>query len=60
MGGWLVSLATWLRLPTRSGIAELDVQIAKLRMLRDSYQAALHERRPDHVPGEASTGSVTC
>jgi hypothetical protein len=60
MRGWPVFLATWCRLPLRSGFAELDVQIDKLRTLRDSYQAAPHELRPEHVPCESSTKHVTC
>jgi hypothetical protein len=40
MGGWLASLAEWVRLPLRSGFAELDLQIDKLRALRDSYEAS--------------------
>ena len=39
MRGWLASLAEWCRLPLLDGFAELDVQIDKLRLLRDSYQA---------------------
>jgi hypothetical protein len=39
MCGWLVFLAEWCRLPWLDGFAELDVQIGKLRLLRDSYQA---------------------
>jgi len=38
MGGWLTSLAERCRLPLRGGFAELDLQIDKFRMLRDSYQ----------------------
>ena len=38
MRGWLKSLAEWFRLPMRSGFAELDLQIGKLRSLRDSYK----------------------
>jgi hypothetical protein len=43
MRGWLTTLAVWCRLPVRGGFAELDLQIAKLRMLRDSYQTSLQE-----------------
>jgi hypothetical protein len=39
MRGWLASLAKWCRLPLWDGFAELDAQIDKLRLLRDSYQA---------------------
>ena len=51
MGGWLATLVTWCRLPVRGGFAELDIQIDKLRMLRDSYQLqsqySLHDRMAD-------------
>ena len=51
MAAWLLSMAGWLRLPTCGGFAELDVQIDKLRMLRDSYQLqshySLHDRLAD-------------
>jgi len=51
MGGWLTSLVRWCRLPVRGGIAELDMQIDKLRTLRDSYQLqsqySLHDRIAD-------------
>lgn len=39
MPGWMAALAKRLRLPPRSGFAELDTQIDKFRMLRDSYQS---------------------
>ncbi|MDU0460363.1 MAG: hypothetical protein RW306_16670 [Geobacteraceae bacterium] len=35
------------RWPFPSGLAELDLQIEKLRMLRDSYRASLQEQRQD-------------
>ncbi|MBC7962032.1 MAG: hypothetical protein H7Y05_03710 [Steroidobacteraceae bacterium] len=35
----LTNLAELFRLPVSSGFAELDIQIDKLRLLRDSYQA---------------------
>ena len=42
MGGWLKSLAKWCLFPLRGGgFTELDMQIAKLRMLRDSYNTPL-------------------
>ena len=34
----VMSLTDRFRLPVRGGIAELDMQIVKLRMLLDSYQ----------------------
>ncbi|OGR25807.1 MAG: hypothetical protein A2X83_02355 [Desulfuromonadales bacterium GWD2_54_10] len=45
MDGWLTALAKWCRLPVRGGFTELDQQIEKLRMLRDSYQAPIQEQR---------------
>jgi hypothetical protein len=44
MRGWLTFLAERCRLPLRGNFAELDLQIAKLRMVRDSYQTSLQER----------------
>jgi len=38
-------LAKRYRLPMRSGLGELDLQIEKLRILRDSYQTALQDQR---------------
>ena len=53
----MTSLAAWRRLAMMSGFAELDRQINKLRMLRDSYQAAPPELRPDRFPeGTSLTG----
>ena len=49
MSGWLVSLATWLRLPRGCGVAELDMQIKKLRTLRDSYQLPSQKYRSDRI-----------
>jgi hypothetical protein len=55
MRGWVTSLAEWCRLPVSSGFAELDLQIDKLRMLRDYYQAPpqlqLQERIADVTSG---------
>jgi hypothetical protein len=51
MRGWLTFLAERCRLPLRGNFAELDLQIAKLRMVRDSYQVPpqirLHDQTPD-------------
>ncbi len=52
MRGWVASLAKWSRWPVLGGFTELDKQIGKLRLLRDSYKDALpheplHERRAD-------------
>ncbi len=38
MRRWVNNLAKWCRLPALGGFAELDIQIDKMRMLRDSYQ----------------------
>jgi hypothetical protein len=45
MGDWLSILAKWCRLPMRSGFAELDLQIEKLRTLRDSYQTSFQKQQ---------------
>jgi hypothetical protein len=37
MRGWIVFLATWWRLPVFGGIDELDQQIKKFRLLKDTY-----------------------
>jgi hypothetical protein len=42
-------LAEWCRLPVRGGFAELDMQIDKLRMLRDSYQTPSQAERRDTI-----------
>lgn len=47
MHEWLAAMIRWLRLPLPSGLAELDLQIEKLRVLRDSYRASLQEQRQD-------------
>jgi hypothetical protein len=39
MRGWVVYLVGRCRLPILGGFAELDMQIGKLSMLRDSYRA---------------------
>ena len=49
MGGWLAALAGWRRLPLRSGFAELDLQIDKLRALRDSYAASPPGHQPERI-----------
>ena len=49
MGGWLASLAGWIRLPLRSGFAELDLQIDKLRALRDSYSLSPPRHQPERI-----------
>jgi hypothetical protein len=40
----LSALAKWSSLPLRGGFDELDLQIGKLRQLRDSYQECLSAR----------------
>jgi hypothetical protein len=49
MRGWLVLLVQWSRLPVRGGFAELDMQIDKLRMLRDSYKNASQDLLHDKI-----------
>ena len=41
MRGWLTSLTEWCRLQVWGDFAELDLQIDRLRMLRDSYKTNL-------------------
>jgi hypothetical protein len=60
MGGWLASLVTWCRLPVRDGIAELDIQIDKLRLLRDSYQAPGQGQPRDHTTEVKKGGEQLC
>ena len=49
MRGWLASLAEWWSLPVLGGFAELDIEIDKLRKLRDSYRLLTLEKRLDHI-----------
>jgi hypothetical protein len=49
MARLLTSLADWWSLPTRDGFAALDMQIDKLRMLRDSYQISSQDMRNDMI-----------
>ena len=37
MAGWIKYLSEWLRLPKRGNLAELDRQIQKFRLLKESY-----------------------
>ena len=48
MRGWLASLAEWWSLPVLGGFTELDIEIDKLRKLRDSYQLLTLEKRADY------------
>lgn len=59
MRGWLNFLAAWCRLPMRGGFAELDAQIAKLRVLRDSYQDRSKAGYEDTAKTSAC-GKLTC
>jgi len=47
MREWLAAMIRWRRLPLRSGLAELDLQIEKLRILRDSYRVSLQAQHYD-------------
>jgi len=58
MGGWLASLAEWARLPLRSGLAEIDLQIIKLRTLRDSYKVPQHDALQEKHPPETNKQSL--
>ena len=49
MFGWLASLTKRFRLPGGCGVAELDMQIDKLRTLRDSYQNPPQEAHHDMI-----------
>jgi hypothetical protein len=60
MRGWLTSLAAWCRLPVRGGFVELDLQIDKLRMLRDSYQAQPHIQLRTQTAGAKKCGKQLC
>lgn len=58
MRGWLIYLAEWCRLPARCGFDELDMQIDKFRMLRDSYQTQFQGVRPDPADDEIMSGKA--
>jgi len=60
MDGWLTALAKWCRLPVRGGFTELDLQIEKLRMLRDSYQTPFQEQRHDPATDVKKGGERLC
>jgi len=49
MWTWLASLAEWRYLTVLGGFAELDVEIDKLRKLRDSYKLETLERRSGQI-----------
>ncbi len=53
-------LAEWLRLPVRSGFAELDIQIDKLRILRDSYQTAAQAKLNYSTADIKESGEQLC
>jgi hypothetical protein len=48
-GEWLAALDKWFRLPTLGGFDQLDMQIDKLRTLRDSYQLPNQEYKSDRI-----------
>lgn len=60
MRGWLTALAEWCRLPLLDGFAELDVQIGKLRLLRDSYRATPQEDRHCRMADAEKGGKQLC
>lgn len=60
MCGFLRYLAGYCRLPVRSGFAELDLQIEKLRSLRDSYQSAFQKDQPDQSLNPKKDGKRLC
>lgn len=60
MGKLLRYLAKCCRLPMRGGFDELDRQIEKLRILRDSYQTALQERQSDQKIDLRKDGKRLC
>jgi len=60
MFGWLKSWIEWSLLPIRGGFSELDFQIEKLRMLRDSYQPAFQEQQLDQVPDVKKGAECMC
>ena len=60
MGGLLTSLAKWCRLPERGGFAELDMQIEKLRLLRDSYQIPFQGQRYGQMTDAEKSGEGLC
>ncbi|MBC8018162.1 MAG: hypothetical protein H7X83_06550 [Verrucomicrobia bacterium] len=58
MRGLLAALAAWCRLPVRGGFAELDMQIDKLRMLRDSYQLQSQDSRHAAIAAVNNDGNL--
>jgi hypothetical protein len=60
MRKWLSAVAYWSRFPSRSGIAELDLQIGKLRALRDSYQTSLQEQNYYQTEDAKKSGEQLC
>jgi len=49
MSRWLASLEKWCHLAGQGGFTDLDIQIDKLRTLRDSYQAPPQDIRHDMI-----------
>jgi len=60
MGDFLTSLAELCHLPLRGGFNELDVQINKLRKLRDSYRAPPATPRHDRIARLKKSGDRLC
>ena len=58
MRGWLSSLAERCCLPLLGGFAELDMEIDKLRKLRDSYRLATLEKRSDRISDVNHVGNI--
>lgn len=48
-------LANWIHLPVQNGLAELDLQIDKMRALRDSYQVASQKQMSDQISEQTTT-----
>jgi hypothetical protein len=60
MRDWLATLAALCRLPMQGGFAELDEQISKLRILRDSYQNSSKANHEDAAAKTSTCGKQTC
>lgn len=53
-------MAGWFRWTARGGFEELDLQIEKLRLLRDSYQTAFQEQRHHQIIDLKKDGERFC
>lgn len=60
MRAWVISLAKCCRRPLRGGFADLDLQIDKLRTLRDSYQASPQSDRYEQMSETKKSGERLC